>query len=126
MANVNTAKPATDRGHESYADDAQAQRVLPVNATGTPTDDTNPLSVGNFLWDSMCYRRIFIAACELQVTRRWQRILCCHFRLAKQAQPRQPLIYKKVVFARVKSVVRHNWLISSCSSQLSKPTDYNI
>ena len=41
MANSDSSKQASDRGHESYADDAKAQRVLIVDsegsvATGTP------------------------------------------------------------------------------------------
>jgi len=35
MANSDSGKPATDRGHESYADDAKAQRVLVVGSSGT-------------------------------------------------------------------------------------------
>lgn len=35
MANSNSEKPASDRGHESYADDAKAIRVLSVDSSGT-------------------------------------------------------------------------------------------
>jgi len=34
MANEDSSKPASDRGHESYADDAKAQRILSVDFEG--------------------------------------------------------------------------------------------
>jgi hypothetical protein len=40
MANSDSTKGASDRQHESYADDAKAQRVLGVNATGAVSGGT--------------------------------------------------------------------------------------
>ena len=45
MTNSDSAKPATDRQHESYADDAKAQRVLGVLSDSTVIDETNRLPV---------------------------------------------------------------------------------
>lgn len=45
MADRDTRKSATDRGHEAYSDDAAAIRVTGVLKDGVAIDSTNPLPV---------------------------------------------------------------------------------